>query len=63
MLTDEVQDVLRVYRRQSPVTLLATFAGNQSGGALASESRHQSLAQAQGIGRRGLGHPTLNNSL
>jgi hypothetical protein len=43
VLTNEVQNVARVDRRQPPVTLLATFTGNQSGSALPTESCHQSL--------------------
>jgi hypothetical protein len=67
MLAHEVQEVIRVDRRQPPVALFAAFPRNQSGGALATESRHQSfhlpIAQTQGMRRGGLGHSMFHNLL
>src|SRR6266852_661919 len=67
MLAHEVQDEIRVDRRQPPVALLAAFARHQSGSTLPTEPRHQSLhltvAQIQCARCGGLGRSMFHNLL
>jgi len=59
--------VIRIDRWQPPVALFAAFPRNQSGGALATESRHQSfhlpIAQTQCVRCGRLGHSMFHNLL
>jgi hypothetical protein len=66
-LAHELQEVIRIDRWQPPVALFAALPRNQSGGALATESGHQSfhlpIAQTQCMRCGGLGHSMFHNLL